>query len=115
MQPRQHQQRWDGQGCDRGPQQRYFAITRHFMGQHAENLARSFFFRLGDGIGDAGVVGLRQHHQLPDAPPPPKLPPPPPPKPPPPPPPKPPSPKPPRPPPMNRKGKKPQPPKTRKM
>src|ERR1700722_5855928 len=83
MQPGQHRQRRQQQGGGRAPGQRHFAVARHLMRQDAENLARGFAFRLGDGVGDALVVGLGQHHQLPEAPPPPK-PPPPPPKPPPP-------------------------------
>src|ERR1700761_3179191 len=107
VQSQQHRQRRQQQRGARGPGQRHFAIARHVARQHTEDFAVGARFRRRDGGFDAVLVGLVQHHQLPEAPPPPNEPPPP--ENPPPPPPQPP--RPPPPPPENSSGSSHQPPK----
>src|SRR5229473_3496724 len=61
----------------RRPGERHQAIVAGVPGDDAEDLPRGLRLRRADGLGDARLVGLRDHHQLPDAPPPPNEPPPP--------------------------------------
>ena len=77
MQVQQHQRRRQAKRDQRRPGQRYLAIIGDPFGENAGYLAGGAGFGLGHGLGNPLAVLIAQHHQLPEAPPPPKEPPPP--------------------------------------